>query len=81
VGQTPQGWTSLMIVVTVMGSVQLFVLGIMGQYLGRIHEQSQGRPLFIVDRVFRFENDKAIRAEEEVASKSAKTTEILAKDK
>jgi glycosyltransferase involved in cell wall biosynthesis len=52
VGKTPQGWTSLMVVVTVMGSVQLFVLGIIGQYLGRIHEQIRGRPLFIVDRVY-----------------------------
>jgi hypothetical protein len=53
VGQTPQGWTSLMIVVTVMGSAQLLVLGIIGQYLGRIHEQIRGRPLFVVDKVFR----------------------------
>lgn len=53
VGRTPQGWTSLMIVVTVLGSVQLFVLGIIGQYLGRMHEQTRGRPLFIVDTVYR----------------------------
>jgi dolichol-phosphate mannosyltransferase len=53
VGQTPQGWTSLMIVVTVLGSVQLFVLGIIGQYLGRIHEQTRARPLFLVESVFR----------------------------
>ena len=53
VGQTPQGWTSLMIVVTVLGSVQLFVLGIIGQYLGRMHEQARGRPLFVVDSVYR----------------------------
>jgi glycosyltransferase involved in cell wall biosynthesis len=53
VGKTPQGWTSLMIVVTVMGSVQLFVLGIIGHYLGRIHEQTRGRPLFMVESVYR----------------------------
>lgn len=53
VGKTPQGWASLIIVVTVMGSVQLFVLGIVGQYLGRIHEQVRGRPLFIVRQVVR----------------------------
>lgn len=33
-----------MIVVTLMGSVQLFVLGIIGQYLGRIHEQVREDP-------------------------------------
>jgi polyisoprenyl-phosphate glycosyltransferase len=53
VGKTPQGWTSLMIVVTVLGSVQLLVLGIIGQYLGRIHEQTRGRPLFLVEGVYR----------------------------
>jgi len=59
VGQTPQGWTSLMIVVTVLGSVQLFVLGIIGQYLGRMHEQMRGRPLFVVDKVYRSGDGKA----------------------
>jgi dolichol-phosphate mannosyltransferase len=53
VGKTPQGWTSLMIVVTVLGSVQLFVLGIIGQYVGRMHEQTRNRPLFIVENIYR----------------------------
>jgi dolichol-phosphate mannosyltransferase len=47
-GATPQGWTSLMIVVTLLGSCQLFVLGIVGKYLGRAFEQLRGRPQFIV---------------------------------
>ena len=53
VGKTPQGWASLMIAVTLLGSVQLFVLGILGQYLGRMHEQLRGRPLFVVKNVLR----------------------------
>ncbi len=53
VGKTPQGWASLMMVVTIMGSIQLFVLGIIGQYLGRMHEQVRARPIFIVRDVFR----------------------------
>jgi polyisoprenyl-phosphate glycosyltransferase len=53
VGKTPQGWASLMVVVTVMGSIQLFVFGIIGQYMGRLHEQVRGRPMFIVRNVFR----------------------------
>ena len=56
VGKTPQGWTSLIITVTLMGSIQLFVLGIIGEYLGRLYEQSRGRPLFIIDRVYRKED-------------------------
>jgi dolichol-phosphate mannosyltransferase len=53
VGKTPQGWASLMVTVTTLGACQLFVLGIFGQYLGRMHEQLRGRPLFIVKEVIR----------------------------
>jgi dolichol-phosphate mannosyltransferase len=58
VGRTPQGWASLLITVVVMGGLQLMVLGIMGEYLGRIHEQTRGRPIFMVDDVVR--NDGAV---------------------
>ncbi len=52
-GKTPQGWTSLMIVITLLGSGQLFVLGIIGQYLGRAFEQLRGRPQFVVQEVIK----------------------------
>jgi dolichol-phosphate mannosyltransferase len=55
VGRTPQGWPSLMIAITFIGSIQLMVLGILGQYLGRMHDQVRGRPLFVVDSVHRSE--------------------------
>ncbi len=45
------GWTSLMAAISILGSVQLMVLGIFGEYLGRLYEQSKGRPLFIVEQV------------------------------
>jgi dolichol-phosphate mannosyltransferase len=47
------GWTSLMATVALLGSVQLLVLGILGEYMGRLYEQSKGRPLFIVEQVVR----------------------------
>jgi dolichol-phosphate mannosyltransferase len=53
VSRTPQGWTSLLCAVAFFGGVQLMVLGILGEYLGRIYEQSRGRPLFLVDQVYR----------------------------
>lgn len=54
VGRTPQGWTSLLIAVVLMGGLQLIILGILGEYLGRIYEQTRGRPMFLVDQVAQF---------------------------
>jgi dolichol-phosphate mannosyltransferase len=45
------GWTLLFIAVLFMGGVQLLVLGMLGEYLGRVYDQTKGRPLFIVDEV------------------------------
>jgi glycosyltransferase involved in cell wall biosynthesis len=47
------GWTSLMAVITFLSSIQLLVLGVFGEYLGRMYEQIKGRPLFIIDQVVR----------------------------
>ncbi len=46
-----RGWTSLMSVMALLGSVQLLVLGIIGEYLGRMYEQMKGRPLFIIQEI------------------------------
>jgi glycosyltransferase involved in cell wall biosynthesis len=53
VGRTPQGWASLLITVVFLGGLQLLMLGLMGEYLGRIHEQVRGRPMFLVESVVR----------------------------
>jgi dolichol-phosphate mannosyltransferase len=53
VSRTPQGWASLMAAVSFFGGSQLVVLGILGEYLGRIYEQARGRPMFLVESVTR----------------------------
>lgn len=50
-GETIEGWTSLMLVVVVLGAVQMFVLGLIGEYLGRLYHQSKDRPLYIVQNM------------------------------
>ena len=49
-GYTVPGWTSLMVVTSLIGSVLLVFLGVLGQYVSRIYEQGKGRPLYIVSR-------------------------------
>jgi dolichol-phosphate mannosyltransferase len=47
-GRTVQGWTSLMAAVGVLGGIQLLVLGVLGEYVGRAYVAGQGRPLFLI---------------------------------
>ena len=50
-GRSIQGWTSLMLVVVILGAVQMFVLALMGEYIGRLYNEVKGRPLYIVQDV------------------------------
>ena len=47
-GSAVQGWTSTMLVVVLLGAVQMFVLGMIGEYLGRVYVESKRRPLYLV---------------------------------
>ena len=49
--RTVRGWASLMAVVLLLGAVQLIVLGLMGEYLGRLFLEAKRRPLFVIDQV------------------------------
>ncbi|HEX7164581.1 MAG TPA: glycosyltransferase family 2 protein, partial [Trebonia sp.] len=51
--QTVPGWTSVITVVLILGSAQLFLLGIFGEYLGRLYLESKRRPLFVIDQIVR----------------------------
>jgi dolichol-phosphate mannosyltransferase len=47
----PQGWTSVLAVVLLLGGVQLLGMGIVGQYIARIFEETKQRPLYLVSEV------------------------------
>lgn len=47
-GHTLPGWTSLMAAVGLLGGMQFLMLGVIGAYLGRLYDQSKGRPLFMI---------------------------------
>ena len=50
-GRNVPGWTSLMLVVVILGAVQMFVLALMGEYIGRLYNEVKHRPLYIVQEV------------------------------
>jgi dolichol-phosphate mannosyltransferase len=57
-GESIQGWTSLMLVVVVLGAVQMFVLALMGEYIGRLYNQAKRRPLYIVQDIAGGDRDR-----------------------
>lgn len=45
---TVPGWTSLIVIQLLFGGFMLFVLGMIGEYIGRIYDETKDRPLYIV---------------------------------
>jgi polyisoprenyl-phosphate glycosyltransferase len=45
---TVPGWTATVVLLALLSSVQLLMIGILGEYVGRIYEQVKGRPLYLV---------------------------------
>jgi dolichol-phosphate mannosyltransferase len=50
-GATVPGWASVMVILLTLGGIQLAVLGIIGEYLGRLYIEVKRRPLFIIQEI------------------------------
>jgi glycosyltransferase involved in cell wall biosynthesis len=48
------GWTGFVLLLILFGSVQLLLLGVLGEYIGRIYEETKGRPRWIVEAAHGF---------------------------
>ena len=49
-GDPVQGWATLISVILLMGGIQLFALGIIGQYMGKTYMEVKNRPHFIISK-------------------------------
>ncbi len=52
-GETPQGWASLMVAVLLLSGIQLILLGVVGEYLGRVFLTANRKPQFLVRELMR----------------------------
>ena len=52
------GYATIIVLILFFGSMQLFGLGIIGEYVGRTFEQSKGRPIYIAKEILSYENEE-----------------------
>jgi len=50
------GWTSVILVLTIMGGIQLMLVGILGLYLGKVYEEVKQRPLYLLRKTIGFQD-------------------------
>jgi dolichol-phosphate mannosyltransferase len=65
------GWTSIVMVVTFIGGIQLIVLGVIGEYIGDIHAEVKRRPLYIVSELENFPDSPELPPRAIVADRRA----------
>ncbi|MBB4477679.1 glycosyltransferase family 2 protein [Rhizobium etli] len=52
-GETVTGWSSIMATVSTFSAIQLICIGIIGEYLGRLVQESKKRPMFMIETILR----------------------------
>lgn len=51
---TVPGWASTVLPIYLLGGVQIFCIGILGEYLGKVYREVKGRPRYIIEKVIGF---------------------------
>ena len=59
-GKTEIGWTSLVISIWMIGGIQLLSLGVIGEYIGKIYNETKARPRYIIKDKLIKNKDKKI---------------------
>ncbi len=49
--KSPQGFTALIVAVTFLSGIVLFFLGVIGEYVGRIYEETKARPQYVIGKM------------------------------
>ena len=50
-GKTVPGWASMTSILCFLGGIQLFSLGVIGEYIGKIYLETKARPRFIIEKI------------------------------
>jgi len=49
-GANIPGYASLLVVVLFLGGLNLFAIGVVGEYVSRIYQESKGRPIYLIKK-------------------------------
>jgi dolichol-phosphate mannosyltransferase len=63
------GWTSIVVVTTFIGGIQLMVLGVIGEYIADIHAEVKRRPLYVISELENFPASPELPARAVVAQR------------
>jgi polyisoprenyl-phosphate glycosyltransferase len=66
---TVSGWTSLTVLLGAIGAALLFSVGILGEYIGKLYEESKDRPLYLAARTFNVKVEDQIHLAKTAAAK------------
>ncbi len=50
-GHTIEGWATIMVAMLFLGGIQLISIGIIGEYIGRIFNETKSRPMYIIESI------------------------------
>ena len=50
-----EGWTSIVVLIIFLSGIQLVILGLLGEYIGKMYSEVKGRPMYIVDKKIGYE--------------------------
>jgi glycosyltransferase involved in cell wall biosynthesis len=69
------GWTSIVVVTTLIGGIQLIVLGVIGEYIGDIHDEVKRRPLYVIGELENFPDARELPPRAIVADRRVRAPE------
>jgi dolichol-phosphate mannosyltransferase len=64
-GYTVEGWATIMVAMLFLGGVQLICLGIIGEYIGRIFNETKSRPMYVIESIHQKKPEAAAGAQTE----------------